>query len=205
MGLLGVILSAAIRLRRIETTYFHQKSVRVNDLEGMLAALDEHDHTFRYSVATLDVLATGARLGKGVLTVGVQAILVLPKKESWLCKPIPILPGFQVKVDRRGAPIGNLSRQSRFANLTRADDRYSGLFRQKMLNRWRYGSLNHHCITKHSLSICMVVPIGSLEQYDGVGGLTGRSRPTTTRRAEEFIDCERGLDGVVDEDVHPFA
>jgi decaprenylphospho-beta-D-ribofuranose 2-oxidase len=45
MGLLGVILSATIRLRRIETTYFHQRSIRVNDLEGMLVALDEHDHT----------------------------------------------------------------------------------------------------------------------------------------------------------------
>ncbi len=39
----------------------------------MLAALDEHDKTFPYSVATLDVLATGARLGRGVLTVGDHA------------------------------------------------------------------------------------------------------------------------------------
>lgn len=40
----------------------------------MLAALDEHDHTFPYSVATLDVLATGAQLGRGVLTVGDHAM-----------------------------------------------------------------------------------------------------------------------------------
>ncbi len=73
MGLLGVILTATIRLRRIETTYFHQKSIKANDLESMMAALDEHDHTFPYSVATLDVLATGARLGRGVLTVGDHA------------------------------------------------------------------------------------------------------------------------------------
>jgi decaprenylphospho-beta-D-ribofuranose 2-oxidase len=73
MGLLGFILTATIRLRKIETTYFHQKSIRVNDLEEMLAALDEHDHTFPYSVATLDVVATGARLGRGVLTVGDHA------------------------------------------------------------------------------------------------------------------------------------
>ena len=73
MGLLGFILTATIRLRKIETTYFHQKSIRANDLEEMLAALDEHDHTFPYSVATLDVLATGARLGRGVLTVGDHA------------------------------------------------------------------------------------------------------------------------------------
>lgn len=75
MGLLGVILTATIRLRRIETTYFRQKSIRVNDLDSMMAALDEHDHTFPYSVATLDVFATGARLGRGVLVVGDHATL----------------------------------------------------------------------------------------------------------------------------------
>lgn len=75
MGLLGLILIATIRLRKIETTYFKQKSIRVNNLEAMLAALDEYDHVFPYSVATLDVLATGERLGKGVLTVGNNAQL----------------------------------------------------------------------------------------------------------------------------------
>src|SRR5882757_3722113 len=81
MGLLGIVLTATIRLRRIETTYFHQRSIRVNNLEEMLAALDEHDHTFPYSVATLDVLATGARLGRGVLTLGDHASLnELPPK-----------------------------------------------------------------------------------------------------------------------------
>lgn len=75
MGLLGFILIATIRLRKIETRYFHQRSIRVTNLESMLAALDEHDHVFPYSVATLDVLATGVRLGKGVLTVGDHAQL----------------------------------------------------------------------------------------------------------------------------------
>src|SRR6478735_296822 len=44
MGLLGVILTATIRLRRVETTFFRQRSIRVNDLEGMLAAFEEYDH-----------------------------------------------------------------------------------------------------------------------------------------------------------------
>jgi decaprenylphospho-beta-D-ribofuranose 2-oxidase len=73
MGLLGVVLTATLRLRPIETTYFRQKAIPVSDLDGMLAALDEHDKTFPYSVATLDVLATGARLGRGVLVVGDHA------------------------------------------------------------------------------------------------------------------------------------
>ncbi len=73
MGLLGVVLTATIRLRKIETTYFRQRSIRVRDLAEMMAALDEQDRTFPYSVATIDVLATGARLGRGVLTVGDHA------------------------------------------------------------------------------------------------------------------------------------
>jgi len=75
MGLLGVILTATIRLKKVETTYFRQRSIRVNDLEGMLAAFAEYDHEFPYSVATLDVFATGARLGRGVLALGEHARL----------------------------------------------------------------------------------------------------------------------------------
>ena len=81
MGLLGLILTATLQLRPVETTYFRQKSIAVPNLEGMLAALDENDHTYPYSVATLDVLATGKDLGRGVLMVGDHARLAdLPPK-----------------------------------------------------------------------------------------------------------------------------
>jgi FAD/FMN-containing dehydrogenase len=81
MGLLGIVLTATIKLRRIETTYFRQRSILVPDLTAMLAALDEQDKLFPYSVATLDVFAKGARLGAGVLTVGDHARLAdLPTK-----------------------------------------------------------------------------------------------------------------------------
>jgi decaprenylphospho-beta-D-ribofuranose 2-oxidase len=76
MGLLGIILTVRLRLRRIETTYFRQKAVPVKDLDGMLAALEESDRAFPYSVATLDVTATGARLGRGVVSVGDHATRV---------------------------------------------------------------------------------------------------------------------------------
>jgi decaprenylphospho-beta-D-ribofuranose 2-oxidase len=75
MGLLGIVLTATIRLRKIATTYFRQKSVPANDLEGVLAALEEHDKTFPYSVATLDIFARGARLGRGIVTFGDHAQL----------------------------------------------------------------------------------------------------------------------------------
>lgn len=73
MGLLGIVLTVTMRLRKIETTYFRQKSIQVKDLAGMLAALEENDHLFPYSVATLDVFASGKNLGRGVLVVGDHA------------------------------------------------------------------------------------------------------------------------------------
>ena len=73
MGLLGVVLTATIVLRRIETTYFSQRAIVAHDLEAMLHVFAEQDRSFPYSVATLDVFATGARLGRGVVVVGNHA------------------------------------------------------------------------------------------------------------------------------------
>lgn len=73
MGLLGVVVCATIRLRKVETAYFRQKSVAVSDLAELLAVLEENDHTYPYSVATIDVFGKGARLGRGVVTFGDHA------------------------------------------------------------------------------------------------------------------------------------
>jgi FAD/FMN-containing dehydrogenase len=73
MGLLGIVLTVTLRLRRIETTYFRQKAIRADGLEAMLGSLAEQDHAFPYSVATLDVFATGNKVGRGVLAVGDHA------------------------------------------------------------------------------------------------------------------------------------
>jgi FAD/FMN-containing dehydrogenase len=80
MGLLGIVLTATLRLRKIETTYFRQQAFVVRNLREMMEALDEHDQTFPYSVATLDVFARGVALGSGVLAVGDHATLAeLPR------------------------------------------------------------------------------------------------------------------------------
>lgn len=81
LGLLGVILTARIRLRKIETTYFKQKSMVIKNLDHMLEALEHYDHDYNYSVAWIDPLAKGSRLGSGVLTLGNSAKLSeLPEK-----------------------------------------------------------------------------------------------------------------------------
>jgi len=80
MGLLGVVLDVTMRLRRIESTYFHQRAIVVEDLDALLDAFETYaEHP--YSVAWIDPLATGARLGKGVLTIGDHAkVADLPAK-----------------------------------------------------------------------------------------------------------------------------
>jgi decaprenylphospho-beta-D-ribofuranose 2-oxidase len=75
LGLTGIILTLRMRLRKVETTYFRQHPVVVKDLSEMLAAIEENDRKYPYSVAWIDPLATGKRLGCGVLTVGEAATL----------------------------------------------------------------------------------------------------------------------------------
>jgi decaprenylphospho-beta-D-ribofuranose 2-oxidase len=81
MGLLGIILTATVRLRPIETTWFKQQAVAVDSLDAMLDALHTYDDTHPYSVAWVDPQASGKALGRGVLTVGEHAMLEdLPAK-----------------------------------------------------------------------------------------------------------------------------
>lgn len=81
MGLLGIVLTATVQLRRIETTFFHQRAIEVRNLDELLDAFEEYDAKYPYSVAWVDSLATGAHLGRGVLTVGDHAKLAdLPAK-----------------------------------------------------------------------------------------------------------------------------
>jgi decaprenylphospho-beta-D-ribofuranose 2-oxidase len=75
LGLLGIILSAKLKLRKIETTYFRQKSIKIKNLDHMLEALEAYDHEYNYSVAWIDALAKGKKLGSGVLTLGNAAKL----------------------------------------------------------------------------------------------------------------------------------
>ncbi|HEX9509801.1 MAG TPA: FAD-binding oxidoreductase [Puia sp.] len=75
LGLLGVILEVTLKLRKIETTYFSQKSIVIRNLDHMLETLDQYDRGYNYSVAWIDALAKGDKLGSGVITFGNAAKL----------------------------------------------------------------------------------------------------------------------------------
>jgi decaprenylphospho-beta-D-ribofuranose 2-oxidase len=70
MGLTGVILEAEVRLIPIETSRVAVDTERLGDLDAVLAAMEEGDHRYAYSVAWIDLFAKGAALGRSVLTRG---------------------------------------------------------------------------------------------------------------------------------------
>jgi FAD/FMN-containing dehydrogenase len=105
MGLTGAILSARIRLPRVESAFVEVRRRRGTNLEEVLAGLTEGDGTSRYSVAWIDTLGRRRALGRGVLVHGNHAPastvratrrepLVPPRRRNWR---LPVdLPAFAV-------------------------------------------------------------------------------------------------------------
>lgn len=72
MGLTGVILAASLQLRRIASSDILQRTLKAPCLEAALEAFDAHADA-RYSVAWIDCLARGARLGRSLVMLGEHA------------------------------------------------------------------------------------------------------------------------------------
>jgi len=73
MGLTGVILSARIQLRKVETAYCDVTYERCSDLDSLLECLAATNKDYRYSVAWVDCLASGKSLGRSVVMLGNDA------------------------------------------------------------------------------------------------------------------------------------
>lgn len=69
MGLTGVILRAAIRLRRVESAWIAQETVLAPSLRDAMDSFDAADDA-PYSVAWIDCLASGASLGRSLVMTG---------------------------------------------------------------------------------------------------------------------------------------
>ena len=81
MGLTGVILEVEMKLRRIESSYIRYRAIRVRNIDEMLATFNEYDPHYTYSVAWIDCLSSGKKLGRGVVMFGEHARLdELPAK-----------------------------------------------------------------------------------------------------------------------------
>jgi decaprenylphospho-beta-D-ribofuranose 2-oxidase len=70
MGLTGVILEATIRCPRIGSSRLLVDTDRAPDLDSVLELMSSGDHAYDYSVAWIDLMATGRSMGRSVLTRG---------------------------------------------------------------------------------------------------------------------------------------
>jgi decaprenylphospho-beta-D-ribofuranose 2-oxidase len=66
-GLTGLLLSARLRLQRVETAHVLVDFLKVAHLEEAIDAMEESDHLYEFSVAWIDCLARGKALGRSVL------------------------------------------------------------------------------------------------------------------------------------------
>ncbi|MGM0743434.1 MAG: FAD-binding protein [Pseudomonadota bacterium] len=83
MGLTGVILRAAIRLRPVESGWIAQTTVPAQSLAEAMDAFEAADDA-SYSVAWIDCLASGAALGRSLVMTGehVQADDLPPQRRT---------------------------------------------------------------------------------------------------------------------------
>lgn len=104
MGLTGVIIELAIRLRRITSAYLEGEIIRAADLDDAIARFEAADSRYDYSVAWIDCLARRGALGRSILSVGnfaapealparLRQAPLRPEPPSHLTVPLD-LPGF---------------------------------------------------------------------------------------------------------------
>lgn len=69
MGLTGVIISAKIKLKKINSIFINQKTIKTQNLKETFDAFEDYSN-YPYSVAWIDCLSKGKKLGRSILMVG---------------------------------------------------------------------------------------------------------------------------------------
>lgn len=72
MGLTGLITTVTIRLKRIETTFINQKTIKAKSLTEILDYFERYNY-YTYSVAWIDCLKKGTNMGRSILRLGEHA------------------------------------------------------------------------------------------------------------------------------------
>ena len=115
MGLTGLITRAKVQLKKVGSARVKVDTVRTADIDETMRVLTEHDARYGYTVAWSDSLATGASLGRSVITSGdfASAAELPPSVRD---RPFEFDPRARVSVPD-GWPRGLLNRHSiRLAN-----------------------------------------------------------------------------------------
>jgi decaprenylphospho-beta-D-ribofuranose 2-oxidase len=69
MGLSGIILRVALKLKKIETSWIQQTNIKVRNFAELCELFQQHQSA-TYSVAWVDCLARGKSAGRGILMLG---------------------------------------------------------------------------------------------------------------------------------------
>lgn len=94
MGLTGVITHATLALQAVATSRMRVDTERCRDLDAVMRRMVADDEEHRYSVAWVDLLATGAATGRAVLTraehAGVDDLPPLERGDPLAFDPQPL-------------------------------------------------------------------------------------------------------------------
>lgn len=101
MGLTGTILTVTLSLRRIETPWILQETVRCRDLDETLAAFEAAESSL-YSVAWIDCLAKGSARGRALLFRGEHAAMAAIPAGLRAVRPDARPPRLRVPIDMPG-------------------------------------------------------------------------------------------------------
>ncbi len=97
MGLTGLILRASFRLKRIESAYIRQKTVKARNLDEIIELFHEYEG-YSKSMAWIDCLARGESLGRSILMVGEHATAEEVTRELKVKDPLRLPPKRKLSV-----------------------------------------------------------------------------------------------------------
>jgi len=97
MGLTGFITAITISLKKIETSYIKQKTIKARNLNEIFDFFEKFNN-YSYSVAWIDCLAKGNSLGRSVLILGEHALKSELYKGHHLNRPLILHSDKQVNI-----------------------------------------------------------------------------------------------------------
>lgn len=157
LGLTGVITWAKIQLKRIASPYIDQEVIRYTHLNEFFSLSKESDARFEYTVAWIDCLAKGSKLGRGLFFRGNHA-----KATSYqLIEPpvntlrFPIDPPFSLINNSSVWLFNKLYYHKQFISHTQKRVEYQPFFYPlDSIQKWnriygRKGLLQYQCVIPH--------------------------------------------------------